>query len=77
MKRRQVFAGLFSLGLCLCGCETLRHGHTSKSDDDADSDEAAVVGVRAKPPSGFFKGTRLPGGLSSEAREIENDFGIQ
>jgi hypothetical protein len=80
MERRQVLAGFLALGLSLCGCQALRNeqGPTARRRDDDDDDEAVAVGVRAKPPKGFFKkGSRLPGGLSPEAREIENNFGIE
>lgn len=78
MKRRQVIAGLFLVSACLCGCETLRHEHRPKPIETADdSDDPNLGEVQSKPPKGFFKGSRLPGGLSPEAREIENNFGIQ
>ena len=78
MNRRHVIASLVSLAFWVCGCETLRHEREPKLDEvGADSAESAAVGVRSKPPKGFFKGTRLPGALSDEAREIENNLGVQ
>ena len=79
MKRRQFIMAVGLLGFDLCGCETSRQARMAQRGDSVDEpdDEAHAVGVRARPPKGFFKGSRLPGGLSPEAREIENDFGIQ
>jgi hypothetical protein len=78
MNRRLALASLLSLSFTLCACETSRQAQRPSRDDDADDgDEVSAVRVRSKPPKGFFRGSRLPGALSSEAREIENDFGIQ
>lgn len=80
MKRRQAMAGLLLLGACFCGCETLRQGNGQKSEKSAradDDDEPTTGSVRSKPQAGFFQNSRLSGGLSSEARDIERDFGIQ
>lgn len=77
MKRRQVITGLLLVCACFCGCETLRQRHEPKLETSDDSDEPNLGEVHSKPPKGFFKGSRLPGGLSPEAREIESNFGIQ
>ena len=74
--------------LALSGCEprrhNLRHGDRTKDDavsktSDEEREGEQVLDVRSshEKPKPFFKSSRLPSGLSSEAREIENDLGIR
>jgi hypothetical protein len=76
MTRRILRLGLIVLSFLsfLPGCETLDHYRRPKSQDDAkaDSDDASVSGTK-----GFFTSSRVPGALSSEAREIEQSLGIR
>jgi hypothetical protein len=76
--------------LCLVpmGCETqrslLRHknsGDLKEGSSEATavrSDASKILGVEsdAKNPEPFFKNNRRSGGWSSEAREIENNLGV-
>jgi hypothetical protein len=88
MKRRILRTGL-AVGCAvswLAGCETLqRFGRRPASDEpvakvaksaepveDGEAESKAPAG-----PKGFFKSTRLPGGLSSEANDIERSLGVQ
>lgn len=71
------------------GCESTGRPWARARDDDAnparetaraesggaETWDAADSGTR-KMIQGFFKGTRLPGGLSSEAAEIERNLGV-
>lgn len=75
INRRAVIVSLSWLVAALCGCQAMQQGKHSKSDDD--DDDRAVEGVHSTPPKGFFRGTRLPGAMSSEGSEIERDLGIQ
>jgi hypothetical protein len=86
MKRQT--AGLVLMLLTLTGCEPLRHNlrrRDSAKDDavsravDDEHEGEQVLDVRSshEKPRPFFKSSRLPSGLSSEAREIEGDLGIR
>jgi hypothetical protein len=83
MKRQILRLGLALVCACssLSGCELLDHEKRSKSNDAVHEreheDGADKVGaVESAPPKGFFSGSRLPGGLSSESREVERNLGI-
>lgn len=58
------------------GCATPKHAKRT-SDPYKDDDETDHDLDRPDELRNFFKPTRRFGGLSSEAREIESDFGIQ
>ncbi|MHC5537120.1 hypothetical protein ACYOEI_02650 [Singulisphaera rosea] len=82
MKLRNFRLGLAMLYACtaLGGCDLLRHetrseSHDSASDDESD-EESKPGKIKSEAPRGFFKSTRLPGGMSDEGREIERDLGI-
>jgi hypothetical protein len=75
--------------LSVAGCETLRtRQHVRHTDYDPEVKDAAaekvesegekILDVRSdgKKSQPFFRSSRLVGGLSSEAREIEGDMGI-
>ena len=47
----------------------------SKKESDEDED-IKVEGVQSKPPKGFFSGSRLQGGWSDEAHDIEKNLGV-
>ncbi|WP_237722508.1 hypothetical protein [Singulisphaera acidiphila] len=81
MKR--LILGLVCACCCLSGCELLEHNKRAKSGDLAhdheheQTEETDSVGaVKSPPPKGFFHGTRLPGALSSDARDIERSLGV-
>jgi hypothetical protein len=77
---------ILGLGLCLVcsciglgGCELLDHEKRSKSNAAVHEHEegAEKVGaVESAPPKGFFSNSRLSGGLSSEARDVERNLGV-
>jgi hypothetical protein len=77
---------LTGLAAALSGCESLAR-HTRQRDPDvkqagAASDEPEadkVLGVdnQQDKPKGFFKSSRLPGGLSDESRDIEKSLGVK
>ena len=90
MMRRDICRGLV-LGAILTmatGCDTLHsfvRGKDSEDDKDdsskpkaVDSDTSKILDVNSdsKRSQPFFKSDRTSGGWSSEAREIEKDFGI-
>jgi hypothetical protein len=71
VKRRILRLGLVlisGIGL-LAGCESLDHHKRPRSQDDSISEEE-------KEASGFWKGSRPSGAMSSEGRSIERDLGI-
>lgn len=85
MKR--LILGLVCACVCLSGCELLDQQKRAKSDDlaqlhehehDPETSEEtdSVVAVKSPAPKGFFKGSRLPGALSSDARDIERSLGV-
>ncbi len=76
------------VGLTLAGCESLHHGlqpkdrdpevaHASAESTESDEDKVLDVKSDSKTKVPFFKSSRLSGGLSPEARDIEKDMGIQ
>ena len=89
---RRFFGVALTLVCCSCvtlaGCEWLHQGLRSKSDRDpavahasgesVESEGDKILDVRSdsKKLKPFFRSSRLSGGLSSEAKEIENDLGI-
>lgn len=89
MNSRFFGLGGFVISFCLAtaGCDwpnhNLRRDHdkdVSKTSDSAEeSDTSKVLDVQSDPakPKSFFKPSRLSGGLSDEAREIEKDMGIK
>lgn len=86
MKRRLLWLALAAVGVApmLTGCETLhRFGRRPNGSDEAvvksamPVEEGEAESKTAAGPKGFFKPTRLPGGLSSEANEIERSLGVQ
>jgi hypothetical protein len=90
MKRRYLRVPLtlvFASCLALTGCESLHHNLRSQDRDPevknasaetetSDADKVLDVKSDGKTKKPFFSATRLSGGLSSEAREIESDMGI-
>ena len=89
MKPRTAGAALALVFSCLtlAGCELLHHNLRENdrdgevkhaSGETADDATDKVLDVQADPKKGksFFRPSRLSSGLSSEAREIENDLGI-
>lgn len=90
MNRRFFRAASVYVVLSLAGCETLRLRQNHRGPDhDPDVKHAApervesegekILDVRSddKKSQPFFRPSRLAGGLSSEAREIEGDMGIR
>ncbi len=78
MNRRTLLSALSLFAATLGGCATARPSRRADDDDlttDAD-DEEKVGRVRSKPPKGFFSGSRLQGGWSDEANEIERNLGV-
>ena len=88
MRYRRTLAAFLALvcsGSALIGCESF-HQNTRKRDRDVDrasaeSDEPEkdkVLGVDSDQdkPKGFFKSSRLPGGMSDESRDIEKSLGV-
>jgi hypothetical protein len=78
MKKHRILGlglTLVSAGAILPGCEALHHNlRTASGTDPSRGDEP-----KEEEPSetkGFFKSSRLPGALSSEAREIEQSLGV-
>lgn len=60
------------------GCEGLAHRKVvTETPTSPEPTEATPGDEFSKESRGFFKPSRLPGGLSSEAREIEEHFNIQ
>jgi hypothetical protein len=87
MKRRIFGLGMSLFGLLpfLSGCTETRPWLRSRSDDQArfhpaddetgdNPDKVLDVKSGTRP---FFTNSRLSGGLSSEARDIERSLGIQ
>ncbi|WP_406695054.1 hypothetical protein V5E97_28845 [Singulisphaera sp. Ch08] len=79
MKR--LILGLVCACCCLSGCELLEHDKRSKSGDQPHEHEQAeetdsVGAVKSAAPKNFFFGSRLPGALSSDARDIERSLGV-
>ena len=78
---------LLAFSALLTGCETfrqtLRPGNRTAKPQAAESagpelqGPDAVLDVKSATPKPFFKPSRLTGGLSDEAREIEGDMGIR
>lgn len=77
---------------CFSGCELLdrekrarsedlaqvnEHDHGSDHNHDHEDSASKVGAVESKPDPGFFKGGRLSGGWSSDARDIERNLGVQ
>ena len=90
MNRRSLSLafGLLVLSPLLGGCESLpRRARQSEEKSEAEepldarsevqTDSRKVLDVSSGKPRPFFKSTRLPSGLSDEAREIENSLGVQ
>jgi hypothetical protein len=81
MKKHRILGLGLTLVLVLAGaivpgCEPLHHNlRPASGTDPSRGDES-----KAEEPNetkGFFKSTRLPGALSSEAREIEQSLGVR
>lgn len=78
---------VLALSTLLTGCETLRQtlrpGSRTAKHQTAEGAESELQGpdvildVKSATPKPFFKPSRLTGGLSDEAREIEGDMGIR
>jgi hypothetical protein len=81
MNRRILGLGLALICACpgLVGCELLHQSERKHADDRfVEEEETPAIGeVKSEAPKGFFKSSRLPGAMSSEARDIERDLGIQ
>ena len=90
MIRRSPWLRLVVGALCLVtmGCEPHRSWLRHNDDEDLtrpatdakaiDSDTSKILGVDSdgKSSKPFFGGDRTSGGLSSEARSIEKDLGV-
>lgn len=85
MKRQFFRLGLALVCACsaLSGCDLLRHEQRVKSDELALAREheheertEKAGAVESEPPKGFFSKSRLSGGLSSEARDVERNLGV-
>jgi hypothetical protein len=72
--------------LTFAGCESVRQamGLRSASVEESDPLESdkergvdTPLDVKSSKPAPFFKNSRLKGGLSDQAREIERDLGIR
>jgi hypothetical protein len=74
VKRRGLRLGLIVLSVLsfLPGCESLAHDRRPRSQEDVklDAEDSSET-------KGFFKSSRIPGAMSSEAREIEQSLGIR
>jgi hypothetical protein len=90
MNRRLLGVTLTLVLSCLsmAGCQWLNHGLRSQDRDPdvtqataeavgSDGDKVLDVQDNGKQAKPFFRPSRLSGGLSSEAREIENNLGIR
>ena len=82
--------GLFCFLAGAVGCQTehalLRKPKATDSTEAKESKETAsevetesskILDVSSDKPKPFFKASRMPSGLSDEARDIEKDLGIQ
>ena len=61
-------------------CQAARASSTAPSTVSAgEAESSKVLDVQSEPskPQPFFKSSRLSGGLSNEAREIERHVGVQ
>lgn len=65
------------------GCELFHHEHRPraidepyKSEPEEKEHESSPDKLKEESPSSFFKGSRLPGAMSSEARDIERNLGV-
>jgi hypothetical protein len=76
VKRRGLRLGLIVLSVLgfLPGCESLEHFRRPRPQEDAPSLSDADEPSETK---GFFKSSRIPGAMSSEAREIEQSLGVR
>ncbi|MGE3821657.1 MAG: hypothetical protein AB7I30_19775 [Isosphaeraceae bacterium] len=69
----------------LIGCESIRQSlglrtNGTESTIPAEEEEIGVdtpLDVKSARPRAFFQNSRLSGGLSDQAREIERDLGIR
>ena len=77
--------GLASAALVALGCETLNLRKNHRDDDpdvkkasadEVESTKVLDVQSDSAKPKPFFRPSRLSGGLSDEAREIESHVGI-
>lgn len=87
MNRRFLGLGLSLVWACLnlTGCELLDQNKRSSSNEAiqeydheqeyTESGEKSGA-VESAPPKGFFTKSRLSGGLSSEARNVERNLGV-
>ena len=84
-SRRRILGVLFGLGVVLptlCGCEAWRRQSGRSSPltvgEDVLADPVASDPSFAKPAElgSFFRGGRLQGALSSEARDVEKSLGV-
>jgi hypothetical protein len=76
VNRRGLGLGLIVLSVLsfLPGCESLDQYRRSRSQEDVKSDADEPGASETK---GFFKSSRAPGALSSEAAEIEQSLGVR
>jgi hypothetical protein len=90
MKRRILIPGLTFLSsyLALAGCDWPHHSlrkndrdpdvaQASAKSEDAESNKVLDVTAEPSRKKPFFSSSRLPSGLSDEARDIESHMGIQ
>ena len=80
MKRRIVsILALVCASLAPVGCESMKEArrdkHASEPLDDSPAPKK-FQGVKAEGTKDFFQPSRLPGGLSSESRDIERSLGV-
>jgi hypothetical protein len=61
------------------GCETLGKKRQIATGSETETESTKILDVQSDPskPEPFFRSSRLPGGLSDEAREIERHMNIQ
>ena len=92
MTRRKILRvlSLGVVTAALTGCDTLAPWHRQKDDDQApggddptkpgsvrsDTSKISAVDSDSSNPKPFFSNSRRWSGLSSEARDIERDLGV-
>ncbi len=79
MKKHRILGlglTLVSAGAIVTGCEPLHHNLRPASGTDPSRGDESNAEETSEAKE-FFKSTRLPGALSSEAREIEQSLGVQ
>ena len=78
------FAACIPAVCCIAGCLWSKGNQARRTTLTKDAEPEPIVTFSedsngsndSAPPKGFFKNTRLPGALSSEAADIERNLGI-